>query len=1228
MQRKSGPNPPKKSKPFVVSSPLVTPPKGHPFAGATGLNAPAKTTRTKDLTAKVAVAKEKQSELTHGGLAPADQRKAASDAARVLNAHKQAKRAAAPKTQTPAHTSGAGVQRGPATSRRTGTPPSVATPSTTKLPAWLTAPAVASPVTSRALPPASSPPSQRQGALGLFKGSGPTTGHGFLRDAVSTGLGTALEGAASIPSTLLTPIHPGATHTAAQDVKPTHLAPAIVDTTQRLAAAGNKAASGVQNAGLSLPKTIPSVDLVAPAGAASTTMTPEKLVAAGLSEAQTKKFRALAKKNGWYDGEINGLVGTDLIKHAYNKAPSGILGTAQRTAQNFGAGLIRTAGLANVPVAIGQEVASGHGLRAVKEIGNAAAAQFGGMLSNPGQAFVSDPYTFIPTAGGALKTLGEVGRIGGRATAERLVASASRPGEVINRGARSKNLYTASGQLISDFATSRSKTLSRKAEAQSVDNLVRDVANGTAGPHHDVQKAFADAYKKEGAKRAPLLVAFNMAGGKPEAILAKYTADGNKRQVAFWSSVVDATRNLSEKDHAFLAAHAAMADHTSQTHVELGRFGDTASVYRAHQPLIHSAAHAGDPTAQRLIALHDEWTKTLRTTEDPAVLAPLHGAYDQATRDFAQSHLDSGGNTPSYVAYTPPPSRGVMKPTYQAGTGGKVRFNARVPGQKASTGGSFESGNYLIDPKVALRENVQAQRLRTSVGLTSPESLKKIGAIEAAKGDARPEGYVFTPGLNRATIGKVMTDLHDKPVSAHDYYHQEADARGRLAKTLEATKGTGEHAAEKGYFVPEGAFNRILDYTRPESRHSYDQFMRQYQRTMISLFPSTALGNTVGSVPLALAAGAGPQSLRMAGRSSRDASLVPFTAHGRGVAGSLASDARNPFTQYMGAMRSVSVKGEDYSRDASYFAHLLPGAAKRAKAHGYESRDAYLRDVATGKVDVHLRDQALDHMIKFAGDAAKPATKTQQKLGRFILFPQWQQHVATLMLKTLPIEHPRRMALVNALAQYGDTYRKEHGAWPSWMTDFIPLFEHTLNGNQFSRVVGLGQLAPQGTAGQTFDSLANGYGSIPERVASILNPPVGAIANTAIQAIKNQGSYQPVDLGRFFANQAAYTIPGLSKVAPRTGMAPDSIPFISERRRTYTDGSHKSTYNPDNSVAWDQRPGARPLGGLLGIASRVAGLPLYDTPNAGSINDLANKKAEARVNKKKSGYSGYAKKKK
>ncbi len=1215
--QKSGPAPP---TPGRVSLPLglTTTVRGSPFQGISKTHAPAANTRIPNLTAHVALAKAHQQLLAQGGLLTAPQRKAqASAAAQILKSHATAPTKAAP---PPKSTQRIPQSMLPASAKTTAKAPRSLAPlvlGAPPAPPLVQAPQRTPAPASPTLLPTGSRGAPTFNQIRAYADANPaqaTTGHPGIGNALASaahkadlGFGTgAVEtmkalgiGGQSTPSILWGDITGNPT----------------IKTPDKWVTS-TKASSILQNTGLNLPRIIPSVDLVAPAGAATKSVTPQQLAAVGLSPAQTKVFNDKALKLGWHKQELQGLVGLDLIKHAYSKPPNMLA----RLAKNFASDVITTGSLPSAVVGIGQEAASGHIGRAASQLGGVVGDQVGGFLQDPLAYSESHPYYAESLVGGVGKTLGEAGRLVPGEGAQRLVNLASTPTRApLDRGVRSKNLYTASGQLASDVLASKSPRFAKHLEAGQVDNIVRSVTNHIAPDHVAAQIAYAHGLKAVNKQRAEVLSAYQHAGGQPGKILAHYerqtAIDGPKSaaagQVKFWRDrVIPTTKTLSEKDHQFLSAHAGVANNTSAALVTADRFGETAAQYRAHEPLIISSARAGDPLAQHVMKLREEYMSPAAAKLDDTQYAALEGAYSQAVDEFAQQHLAGGGAAPVRVAYTPPPP--FQRNPFTPGPGSATRFTDRFARQKASTGEAFTSGQYLIDPTVPVRENIHAQRMRTSLG-AHQAVMEQLGTAATA-GDVLPEGHVFVSDHNARALRRLQNDLQDNPVGAHDYYHQEAETRSQFAHALEgATKKPipgqtwSVPRGEKGTFIPEGAWNRVMDYTRPTSRSVYDKAIKQYQRVLISLFPSTLLGNSAGSIPMALYAGAGPKDFAMAARAIRDPSLVPHTLRGAGVSGVLSrADAHNPLTKYMGGMMHLNRVGEDFSRYAANFAKSRKPMIKGAREANM-AFDEYARGVAKGDINPELQNKAIDWAIKFTGDMSKPEGKLGRRAGQFILFHNWLGHVAKLMLYTLPIEHPRRMAFINALSQYGDQYRKEHGAWPSWMQDFLPLFQHVIGKNAFTRVVGLGQASPQNTIGGFLDTLTQPQ-PIASKLGSLLSPPLAVGVNYAQQELKNQlGNTKPVDMNRFLASQLAYQIPGISKFKPRTGMAPDSIPFVSEKRKTYTGAGHKTAWNP-NTVPWDQRPGARPVGGVLGDLSRVFGLPLYDVPNQGPINDLANAK--------------------
>jgi hypothetical protein len=330
-------------------------------------------------------------------------------------------------------------------------------------------------------------------------------------------------------------------------------------------------------------------------------------------------------------------------------------------------------------------------------------------------------------------------------------------------------------------------------------------------------------------------------------------------------------------------------------------------------------------------------------------------------------------------------------------------------------------------------------------------------------------------------------------------------------------------------------------------------------------------------------------------------------------------------------MRRGTAWGEDISKQAVYWRHAL----KDTKAGAVEAQmtfEDYARAVAKGDLNPELADRALEQANKALGDMGTPDGKLGLTASRLVLYHSWLGHVAKLMLWTMPMERPGAFLVMNSLARYGDQYRKEHGVWPRWMTDYARVADHMIGGHKFATVVGLGQLAPQNTAGQFLSTLTSDR-PWAERIASLSNPLIGAGINTVAADYANRTSYyQPQSISRLLANQALYAIPGFAKFAPRAGQDPTSIPLISPRQIQYTTGQRGTAYHP-NTVKWENRLGVRPMGSdapllswenALGIGSRVLGAPLSYAPVEGSINDAIIKKAEGKG--KSGGYGSYAKK--
>lgn len=1325
MQQRTGSKAP--PKPGRVSLPVV-PPRGSPFEGISGTNAPARNTRIPNLTERVAEAKTRKQALTHGGLTtltPA-QHKAASDAGKALAAHKFLKRAAQttpkPSARTP---QGVPTPQKPLTLGAPAPPPRAPSPAP---PSPTSSPGRRGALINPRLQAVAAQPGQSSFDLGSYL-RGPAIGReagGAVQSALQSfnhplianrygnkgigaaaraiapatraadyAVGTAAEVAKAIPGTFLTPPRLGDTHTPIQDVRPTSAA---------------QAGANIQGIGAHLPTTIPSFDLVGTAKASGKTYTPQELVAAGLVDhAQDARFTKLALKRGWTRTELDNLVGLDKIKRAYSNPPPEPL----RTFQNAAGGVVASASIVNAVPAFLSEVASGHGSRAATQLGGALTSRLPVVGQHPlGEMVLGDPYNTLAVLAGGVKTAGGIGGKLGELTGARIpgernvtLAGSNIP---VSRGPQARNLYNAAGQSIADTAASKLAPVGNRVLAKQLDRIYADQTNAIAPGHFTAAREFAQARKQIGNERSVIIMkaqeagAFHHDGTISHEHLqsqlhdweAKAKIDGPNSPAAgqaafFRDKVIPGLEHVTPEDIAFAKAHSDLAAHNTESRQGQGQgFDSTAALYRQHERLLTAAARQGDlnpalgndPLAVKVLQLRKEYQNSsdsaagqalgreggklaeaqrlarqadAKVSELQATLgtgrraspasralgaklddaqaqaADLHARiadlsqkvgdksaaqfeaqhaniaqrYQQAMQEFAAQHANEGGALPVRAEYTMPPSSTGYVPPAQRTGGGKFNDNPQGARIKASTGYSAETGRYLTDPQAPLRESMRARNLAISAG-AARQTFHDLGH-EVPAGTSVPRGWVFVPEHNAATAGKLINELHDNPVNA-DEWTQQATMRQSLSDHLfNGHQTAGEVTATNGHMLPEAVFNRVQDYSRPESRGPFAKSMAQYQRWLIGTFPSTVLGNTLGTVPLGMAGGAFGRDYKAALQFPTES--TPFTTHSGTVSGRLQAPATNAATKFNQFMLGISRRGEAVTAKALWIHGMggTKGMTKRSAELGYKTVHDYAKDVSLGKVDKAKRDAALDWSTKFVGDSLTPDGKIGRFVANKILFHKWVEHMARLMLYTLPVKHPRRLALINALAQYGDAYRKEHGVWPSYMQAFFPLFAEKMGLNQITTALNLGQFAPQNTAGGTVSGLFDNSTPWYQRALGLAAPWYGIPLKVGVQSIQNKGSYNPVNLPWYMAHLGLGAVPGSTKFATNAGRGPEYVPFIHDTKTTtsYVNADGQTVKIPVN-----QRSGGRPLGAdspfwslaaLAGIASRVGGVPIEQIPSGG-----------------------------
>jgi hypothetical protein len=618
-------------------------------------------------------------------------------------------------------------------------------------------------------------------------------------------------------------------------------------------------------------------------------------------------------------------------------------------------------------------------------------------------------------------------------------------------------------------------------------------------------------------------------------------------------------------------------------------------------------------TADRLNARIDELGGRVRKAQEALSgqdHAALQGAYAHAVDEFITSHAERGGIEPSRVAYTQAP-QAYRSPF--ARSGARLGFKTPTGRQPLETGAAFESGKYLIDPHAPLKESLAAQHAQVS-NLLHDETIKQLGR-RAEAGDERPSGWAYVSDKNLATARRTVHDLPDNPVTMDAYRGSLEKQHGFLAKILTPAMRdtpTGERvpAGEHGWFVPKGALDQILAYTQPPSRNAYDQMLTKYQRILVGYRPSTVFNNAIGSLPLAMLSGAGPKAFHMAWRSMRDKSLAPPVLFGRGVAGSFAHEATGPISAASQFLRRGSQWGEDFSRLAAYWGKAGKGMAKRAKALEMTG-DEYARALANGTVDRPLQEKWIDHAADFLSDQITPTGKIGRQVGRGILFHRWVGHIAKLLLVTLPLNHPRRLEILNSLAAYGDQYRQEHGVWPDWYSTYLPLFQHVERlgpggvPQVFTKSFNTAGVNPFATLNQ-YSGAISSNDSTKEIARGILNPFAQSLYNEVV----GPPAKSPAGTSKNFYTlaQLVRSIPGVTVIRPQGGMNPDSIPFLRERQRVYSTGYPAWGGGKAAPLPYAFRPGARPQGGLLGIGERYLLGGVSDVPAAGPVTAIAQRK--------------------
>lgn len=642
--------------------------------------------------------------------------------------------------------------------------------------------------------------------------------------------------------------------------------------------------------------------------------------------------------------------------------------------------------------------------------------------------------------------------------------------------------------------------------------------------------------------------------------------------------------------------------------------------------------------------------------EEQVQVARQH--YENATQAFVDSHHSAGGVEPARIARSQPKS-GILHPRRTAGL---FRATLKADREHFSSGETVRRGQYIYDTRAPLHENAEIQRIRGHVGIWN--ALAQHPMVEHAVGDGElkvPAGKVAVPESNFRSAARTTPAWEDVPSASMASLDREHGLRSKLVDALKGVSKVEGEVIPKGqavFLLPKDMHQRVIEWAKPHSKDgkiaAYERANAAYQRILIGIYPSTWLGNAPGSVPLAIASGAipGRGAYKLAAQSGeqgllsnklgyqKDRGLAPSSVQGVGPAGLMAHHDESLPMRVVGKGRQGSVLGENFSARAAYFGQVKPVVEgylprlrkmapavekvmpKRWKGKAHElnvETTALYHALASGKWDDgarispeldKIRNQAIDHTTEFMSGSVKPKGDIGRLVGSVVLFHNWLGHILKLTLVSLPLHHPRRALLLDSISLYGNQYRQEHGVYPSWMVQFLPFLRMPVNGAPGVLSAGLGQLTPISSAGNLANVGTQLDTGDPMQLATGLVSPLLQPFIKAAQQIgennTNKSYEQDYSPGNVLLAGILRAAPGSSKfitgIGGGGGYAPGSNPITGMQKRKYYEyvlNSSGKSYKR-YEIPWSMRPGGRAVGGLLGEASRVVGLPLEWNPTGGA----------------------------
>ena len=301
------------------------------------------------------------------------------------------------------------------------------------------------------------------------------------------------------------------------------------------------------------------------------------------------------------------------------------------------------------------------------------------------------------------------------------------------------------------------------------------------------------------------------------------------------------------------------------------------------------------------------------------------------------------------------------------------------------------------------------------------------------------------------------------------------------------------------YIMPRSVYDGIQKAIRDESFQfnagsklaKLDRITRLWRTITLNVLPRTAVNNTIGSVILAIQAGAGPRAFYYAwkaingkpariGRGERAVLPVPLELRQRyyeQLTDPLA-DARGafaPMAHWMNSMRYFNGISEDFGRLAVWYHRAYPEAMRSEQGVRFFRSFRTMNDKSVGMLEAMARrdpnyellmDDFVQQSFDFLGDLHKGGS-VASTIRIAIPFWQWYAHMLKLTFITMPLKYPKRALFMQMLGEIGRDYQERMGVTVPYGESFVPFFSDvvdTPNGDQ--QIVGGANLAnwwPQAT---------------------------------------------------------------------------------------------------------------------------------------------------------------------